>query len=761
VAFLLIIGTALLAVDPQPPVPAPAAGDADTSVAVALAEYNARRAGMPDTADAHWRLALWCEQKGLKAEATVELLAVTRLDPHREPAWKKLGYEKLNGRWMSTEEVKAARAEAEAQRKADARWRPLLVKWKTWLGQDARRAEAEAALGGVDDPRAVPAIWRVFARGGPADQERSIDMLGRIEGDRPSRALAGLAIYGKNDIVRRAAIATLLRRPRDDSLMAWIGLLREPSRYEVRQVAGPGSPGMLFVEGERFHVRRFYTPPSVEQTQDLFLSPETGRPVLPLQFSSSTPGPPPGSRCVGRTGNLDLYVFDYHWALPKPVKTTPDPSRAYQQFERSELQGQSNGDFELGEALKMAAGAQSQLEHDVAVVEAANGAVRETNARLAEALRRVSGQDFGTDREAWLKWWMSRRGYSYIPPEKQPTTTVDVQVALPYVPASGPPVLTPGGGGGGGRGWCLIWDHEKGQKPNIGSCFSGGTLVLTPGGPRAIETLGAGDQVLTGDGKGGTSSVSTIGAVHQSWAGSTLALVLDKETIVTTAGHPFWTPGQGWIRAGDLAPGDLVLAASGPARLEAIERRAGRPVWNLRLDHCSTFLVGRLGLLVHDVSPIAETPHLVSPDLPDPVPLVDDQTANVNLVAGFEAIVRERVVDDSGVEPAVVHALDPDARRRTGRQDRGGENDLAAQMLPLKPLLAQGAGKLLDRRFRDTLEAARFAISSGLLALTGQSAEGQSGQRAENMPSVHGRGLIHSPIVRTTRNRARPLIMRS
>ena len=173
----------------------------------------------------------------------------------------------------------------------------------------------------------------------------------------------------------------------------------------------------------------------------------------------------------------------------------------------------------------MAGGAQSQLEHDVAVVEAANGAIRETNARLAEALRRVSGADFGTDSEAWLKWWMSRRGYQYIPPEKRPAPTVDVQVPLPYVPASGPPVLTSGGGGGGGRGWCLVLDKEKGQKAKPGTCFAAGTLVLTPDGPRAIETLRTGEQVLTGaeGNRPGQSLTAAIAAVHQTLAESTLA----------------------------------------------------------------------------------------------------------------------------------------------------------------------------------------------------------------------------------------------
>jgi hypothetical protein len=606
-AFLLIVGTALLLVDPQAPAPTPAAGEPASTDAAALAEYNARRANMPDTADAHWKLALWCEQKRLKAEATVELLAVTRLDPRREAAWKKLGYEKQNGRWMSAEELTAARAEAEAQRKADGHWRPLLQKWKAWLGQDSRRAEAEAALAGVNDPRAVPAIWRVFALGDPADQERAIDMLGHLEGDRPSRALAGLAIYGKNEVVRRAAIATLMRRPHDETLMTWIGLLAEPARYEVRQVAGPGSPGMLFVEGQRFIVRRFYTPPSVRQTEDLFVNPQMSRPVLPLQFNSTPPGPPPGSRCVGNVGNTDLYVFDYHWALPKPVKTTPDPTVPYQRFEQSELQAKVIVDFELAEALKMAGGAQSQLERDVAVVEAANATVRETNARLAEALRRVSGEDFGTDREAWLKWWMGRRGYNYIPPEKRPRPTVDVQVPLPYMPSSGPPILTAGGGGGGGHGWCLIWDHEKGQKPRTATCFAAGTLVLTPDGPRAIETLRAGEHVVAGDASGRTGSPATIATVLHASAEGMLALVLNRETIVTTAGHPFWVPGRGWTRAGDLAPGASVLAANGPDQINAIEVRPGGPVWNLRLEGAAGFLVGRLGVLVHDISPMANS----------------------------------------------------------------------------------------------------------------------------------------------------------
>src|SRR5439155_11458604 len=56
---------------------------ADPSLTARLAEYNARRARLADTADAHWKLALWCEARGLADEARAHLTTVTRLDPSR------------------------------------------------------------------------------------------------------------------------------------------------------------------------------------------------------------------------------------------------------------------------------------------------------------------------------------------------------------------------------------------------------------------------------------------------------------------------------------------------------------------------------------------------------------------------------------------------------------------------------------------------------------------------------------------------------
>src|SRR3954452_8166510 len=131
---------------------------ADEALTARLAEYNARRGRVRETADAHWDLAVWCERNGLEAEAETHFSVVTRLDPAREAAWKRLGCKKYDGRWMTDAQVAREKEEAELQKRADRHWKPLLTKWRGWLGDRARRAEAEESLASVTDPRAAGAV---------------------------------------------------------------------------------------------------------------------------------------------------------------------------------------------------------------------------------------------------------------------------------------------------------------------------------------------------------------------------------------------------------------------------------------------------------------------------------------------------------------------------------------------------------------------------------------------------------------------------
>ena len=239
----------------------------DTRFSAARSEYAARRGLMKNSADAHWRLALWCEQAGLETEAVAHVVAVTRREPAREAAWRRLGCQEHRGRWLRPEQIAAEAAALEAQKKADRSWKPLLAKWKSALAlpDDSKRNRAEANLAGVTDPLAVPAIVATFARGGPGGQTVAARLLGQVDGPAASRALARLAVFGDSAEVCRIATETLARRDLRDVAGLLIDLLADPIAYEVRSVQGPGTPGVLFVAGKQFNVRRFHGPPPARQ----------------------------------------------------------------------------------------------------------------------------------------------------------------------------------------------------------------------------------------------------------------------------------------------------------------------------------------------------------------------------------------------------------------------------------------------------------------------------------------------------------------
>ena len=198
----------------------------DQDLAKNLEAYHARRAaveaairsgkndpaGRRKAALQHDKLGAWCEAQGLKDEATAHYTTAVQYDPYRDSAWKHLGYIKYHGRWTTREKIAASEQEAAAQRKADRRWDSLLRKWKADLADKKRREQAEQSLLGVTDPRAVPAIVRVFAGGSPEDQLIASKMLQAIDSTESTKELARLAVVSSLAKAREGAIAALKKR---------------------------------------------------------------------------------------------------------------------------------------------------------------------------------------------------------------------------------------------------------------------------------------------------------------------------------------------------------------------------------------------------------------------------------------------------------------------------------------------------------------------------------------------------------------------
>ena len=99
--------------------------------------------------------------------------------------------------------------------------------------------------------------------------------------------------------------------------------------------------------------------------------------------------------------------------------------------------------------------------------------VDQSNARVIRTLGAATGQDLGKDKEAWRKWWTEERGYAYEPPPVRPRQDLTLDDDKPT--------------------------YFSTVNVNSTSCFAAGTSIRTLAGPRPIESVAIGDQVLTQD----------------------------------------------------------------------------------------------------------------------------------------------------------------------------------------------------------------------------------------------------------------------
>jgi tetratricopeptide (TPR) repeat protein len=583
----------------------------------ARAEYLRRRAAMQDTAEAHWQLALWCEQQGLKDEARAHLHAAARLEPNREAAWKRLGYKKVGGVWLTAEQVEARRAESTAQTKADARWRATLDRLRNQLGDDRKRAEAERQLAVIRDPRAARAIWASFVAGRKPDHVRAVQLFGQLDGVPASQALAALAVFSPSAQARQAAGETLRHRDAREYLEGLIALVRKPIEFHVEPSAGPGQPGRLVIKGEKEdRVRLFTSPPipSIDQLLmpgDFLTSDEMGLPVLnrdlgffsTVNFTSAADAlairdrlinPPANPAALAMLDGLDpslrgaaLAIGRASMVAPPLIEDLTTPNRRFGRVEQTtrETLQVPLGRMQLN-ALDAAERAQRLLESEVAQLDAFNSAVTTYNSRVLPLLEALTGEEHGADPAAWSRWWIDRLGYvaAFRSETARPTIVEQVVVDAEPVAAN------------------LISQPVRVTIATSNSCFAAGTPVHTREGLTPIEQVRRGDLVLTEHPKTGALSWQPVLAAFHNRPDQTLRIDLGGETIVATGIHRFWVAGRGWVMARDLKAGDPLRTLGGVARVASVETDTVQPVFNLLVAEGHSFLVGRGGAVVHDYS---------------------------------------------------------------------------------------------------------------------------------------------------------------
>jgi len=127
------------------------------------------------------------------------------------------------------------------------------------------------------------------------------------------------------------------------------------------------------------------------------------------------------------------------------------------------------------------------------------------------------------------------------------------------------------------------------------ACFVSGTPLLTPYGDKPIEQFRIGDQILSRSEHDPEGPVA-IKIVERTFVrvSSIVRITVGRRDIDTTAMHPFFVRGKGWIAAIEIQPGDQLSSHDGQwVAVEAVtDAHEVATVYNLSVSDYCTFFVG-------------------------------------------------------------------------------------------------------------------------------------------------------------------------
>lgn len=330
-----------------------------------FAEYDRRREQAPDSAEGQFALAQWCDSVGMRAEKRKHLLRVIELDPEHAGARAALGYVRINGLWVdgrAAEKPAAsqpaasqpaslpadpARLIAQVQNDWTRRIRAIRMNMLD-TGSARIAADGRKRILEIHDPLAILPLTRILSDGARYSRETLVLALSQFPQDEATLNLAAMALADPDEQIRRDVLSELLRRSDPRVIPQFREALLTDSDKLIRRAAV--ALGKLNSQAA----------------------------VLDL---------------------VEVLTTQRRKVVEVPASIYFDAcAQKYQSGSSVSLGGFSNVQYRpsVGVAFNPGAFAPTTLEErDVTVF----------RTEVLEALRAITGQDFGFDAEAWRRWY--------------------------------------------------------------------------------------------------------------------------------------------------------------------------------------------------------------------------------------------------------------------------------------------------------------------------------------------------------------------
>jgi len=143
-------------------------------------------------------------------------------------------------------------------------------------------------------------------------------------------------------------------------------------------------------------------------------------------------------------------------------------------------------------------------------------------------------------------------------------------------------------------------EETPGGEP-VSGCFVKGTLVATPHGLTLLIRFRSKPRYISFDKMANKLVRQKVMGIHMALKQEVQVLDFGKEKICCTPQHRFYT--GHWVPAKKLKIGDSVMSRDGQwKKLHSVcSENHKQPVYNLTLAGIHNYLVGQIGLIVHNV----------------------------------------------------------------------------------------------------------------------------------------------------------------